>query len=349
MKTRKLSFAIIAIAIITISVTIMSCKKDNENSLHVQNEATSQSFDYRQIKDKLTYLTDFKNRMTENKSNETYSLEDAAWHLACLANLDFCNVNVNYNDFRFDTIVMKVNVKDGSMLLSDLNTAYNQACLEIQRFKNSFNLVDQNMYYINMSIGADGIANIAVMTSYNSYAKDIIDHTWYFEDPFDAYYSCEEHFTDDSTYFWNTTAAQELERILNLYEHHENITNPFISLICYIPTRNHTFDYTNTYDPYGTDYNYFNDSRVFAKRYTQPISTYILDFLEMCYCLDSYLGLGYDYIDDNLYADEQPVSWTVRSYTYEYHNPPITNYYYYYHQLYVEYGQLISPNPHPSE
>lgn len=64
----------------------------------------------------------------------------------------------------------------------------------------------------------------------------------------------------------------------------------------------------------------------------------------MCYCLDSYLGLGYDYIDDNLYTDEHPVNWTI--YCISEHNP-FSAWYYYYHQLYVEYGQLIPVNPTP--
>ena len=62
----------------------------------------------------------------------------------------------------------------------------------------------------------------------------------------------------------------------------------------------------------------------------------------MCYCLDSYLGLAYDYIADNLYYDEHPVNWTINCLI---DKPDDYKNYIYYHELYVEFGQLITNNP----
>lgn len=339
MKKTKLLIATLLV-VATASIVIVSCKKNNESTLNSKGYSTQKAFDYRQIDDKLTYFTDFKKRMTESKDNEVFNLNDAAWHLACLTNLDFCNINVKYDDFQFDTIDMQVEVLDSIMLLSDIDSAYDQMCAKIHQFKKGFNHCDQNLYYINVSIDANGSAKIALMTSFTSCTKNLIDHPWYFSDPFEAAYACDEYFSGDSVYIWNGLAATELERVLNIFEHHENGTGPN-GAMCYIPTRNHTFDYTNTFDPYGSGYYYFDESRVFAQRYTSSHPNYVFELFEMCYCLDSYLGLGYDYINDNLYRLEHPVCWTIKCKTIE--TNPV---YFYYHQLYVEYGQSITiPDP----
>ena len=203
------------------------------------------------------------------------------------------------------------------------------------QFKKSFSLHNQNLYFIKVFIGAEGNAKVAITSSYTLNSKNLYNHQWYFSDLYAAVFECDKYFTDDSTYLWNGTGANELQRLLNLYDHHENGVGPSGHYaICYIPTRNHTFNYTNTYDPYGSQNYYFNDSRVFAKRYRSPYPEYVFQGLEMCYCLDSYLGLGYDYIKDNLYPHEFPVCWTVTPI--EFHN---SLYYYYYHNLHVEYGR----------
>lgn len=327
-------------AIMTVAVAVVSCKKDNNNASH-QDGTTSQAKNYRQIEDKLAYITDFKKKMVESKDDESFNLDDAAWHLACLANVDFCNINVKYDDFLFDTIALQVNVANGVMLLSDLSMAYEQMHDAIQQYKKGFSRCNQNMYYVNVSIDATGVARIALMTSFMNDSKDT--HVWYFADAYAAALICDSLFFEDSTYYWNGLVASELERIINTYDHHENDTLPDGTIqICYVPTRDHTFDFTNTYDPYGTDYYYLNSSRVFAKKHSQSYLNYNLSVFEMCYCLDSYLGLGYDYIGDNLYPHEHPVCWVV-----DCKNEHFTHmWYYFYHQLHVDYGQLISvPNP----
>ena len=350
MKTNKIVFAIIAMAILATAVAIVSCKKDNENILNASSPkgyTVRQAADIRQMEDPLTYIKDFKKKLTESKDNEAFNLDDAAWHLSCLANLEFCNVNVEYDDFQFDTLEMKVNVTDGVILSGDLRTAYEQMCTEIQRFKKGFNHCDQNLYFIKLSIDADGNAKIALKTTFTSSSKDLIDHTWYFSDEFSALLACNEYFSTDSTYLWNGLAATELQRILNLFEHHENVTYGVIgeTAQCYFFTQDHMFNYPNCNDPYGSPF--FGNSRTYTGEASLG-TVFILLPEEMCYCLDSYLGLGYDYLDSNsICANEHPVNWVIDT---DVHQFPLHRWPTSYHKLKLEYGQLITPNsPTPND
>lgn len=342
MKNKRFITAILLV-VVAATVAFVSCKKENQEAMQ-GNPQPVKTFTVPQIDDMNAYLKDFRQRMEESQNDkeaEYLGLEEAAWHLACLANVDFCNINVKYDDFLFDTIEMQVNTTNGVVLLSDLNMAYEQMHDAIQQYKNGLSRCNQNMYYANVSIDASGVARIALMTSFMNDSKE--PHTWFFADAFAAAYACDTLFFEDSTYNWNGLAARKLEHIVNTYDHYENDTLPEGTLIiCYVPTRDHTFDYTNTYDPYVNDYYYINSSRVFAKKYNQAYPNYVLSVFEMCYCLDSYLGLGYDYIADNLYPHEHPVCWTVKP-RYLNHN----HMHYYYHKLHVDYGQLIPTNPNP--
>ena len=341
MKKCNVFIAIIALAIMATAVTIVSCKKDSGTASNQKDYTIQQAPDIRRMEDPRGYIIDFKKKLTESKDDEAFSLDDAAWHLACLANLDFCNINVDFDNFQFDTVEIQVNVTDDVILLGDLSTAYNQMCTEIRQFKKGFNHYDQNLYFINVSIDADGNARIALMTSFTTASKGLYDHTWYFSGSYEAYLTCYEYFSDDSTYIWNGLAASELQRVLNLFDHHENTNTPGgNSGICYYPTRDHDFYYQNSYDPYGSPF-YLN-SRTFAKGSNNLFPNFEIPLLDMCYCLDSYLGLGYDFIDDNLYYNEHPVNWTINC-----THKPINSWYVHYHILHVEYGQLISNNNPP--
>ena len=345
MKTGKTLFTVIIMAILATTVAVVSCKKDEGNASNQKGYTMQQAPDIRQMEDPRSYMIDFKKKLKENKDNEAFNLEDAAWHLACLANLDFCNVNVECDDFQFDTVEMQVNVTDGIILMGDLSTAYEQMCTEIQQFRKGFNHYDQNLYYINVSIGDDGNAKIALMTSFTEASKDYVYHPWYFPDVFTGNDVCEEYLSEDSIFTWNTTAARELTRVLNPFEHHDyEIHLPGgLNQIVYFPTRNLTFDYNNTEDPYGSWF--YSDSRVWAlKDYDNSLYNYELDMLDMCACLDSYLALGFDNITNTQYYDEYLMCWKVNAKTYVPDNPnhlPKIHY----HELHVEYGRLITPNP----
>ena len=351
MKKRRFIIATLIVVVATV-VAFVSCKKENQDA-SLNNPQPVKTFTAPQIDDMNAYLKDFRQRMQTSKDGETLTLEEAAWHLSCLANVDFCRVNVEYDNFQFDTINMQVHVTNGAMLMSDLCTAYEQMCTQIQQFKKGFNHLDQNLYFIKVCVGTEGNAKIALMTSYTISTKDLYNHQWYFPDVFQAIDACYEYYSDDSTYVWNGLGATDLQRVLNIYDHHENSGSGEQYSVCYIPTRDHTFDYSNTYDPYGSENSYINESRVFAKRYyNSPNPYYDFSVWEMCYLLDSYLGLGYDYIDDHLYVQEFPVNWTVTPKTFKdnHQNTPFYNYTYIYHQLHVEYGRaLVADQPTPSD
>ena len=340
MKSNKIIIAALMVVVAT-AVAFVSCKKENQDAM-LNTSQPVKAFTVPQIDDMNAYLKEFKQRMQTSKSDEVFSLKEAAWHLSCLANTEFCRINVKYDDFQFDTVVMQVNVSNGVMLMNDICVAYEQMCAEIQQFKKGFDQPEQNLFFIKVSINADGNAKIALMTSYCVYSKDLYNHTWYFQDVFEALDVCNEYYSPDSVYTWNGLGATELERVLNLFEHHENgPSSPGgHSVMCYIPTRNADFDYTNTYDPYDETFYYINGSRVFAVRKYEPIQYYNFTVWEICYLLDSYLGLGYDYIADHLYVHEFPVNWTIRCF-----NPHTSIKWEIYHQLHVEYGRAITVDP----
>ena len=337
MKKRSL-FITLAVVIVAATVAFVSCKKETENALNQRRNNTQRTVDISQIDDMTAYFKDFRQKMTENKSDEAMSIEDAAWHLACLANIDYCRINVEYNDFQFDTIDMTFNVTDGTILMSDLNAAYEQIRNKIQQFKKELYHSDQNLYFINVFIQGNGFAKLALMTSFITASKELDDHYWYFPDTFNFSIDsvCSYYFPGSPLYSWNYTAILELTRILNSFEHHTNTPD----VINYLPTRNYTFEYPNWPDPYESPFN--KDSRMYAGIY----ANHKLSKDELCYCLDSYLGLGYDYIIDNYYVDnEHPVCWTITA-----HDSvlPVDHLRSYYHNMQVQYGQLYSNNSQPN-
>lgn len=334
MKNSNSIIAIIGLAIVAIAVAFVSCKKETEKALSQKDYSLQQAADIRQMDDPRSYFIDFKKKLTESKSDEAYNLDDAAWHLACLANFDFCKVNVDYDNVQFDTVEMQVNVTDGVVLLSDLHNAYEQMCTEIQLFKKGFNHCNQNLYFINVFINENGSAKIALMTTFINSSKDIYDHLWYFPNTFSFNIDsvCDYYFS--GLYKWDGRAITELQRILNLFEHHSNSSGE----MCFTPTRNYIFEYPNWTDSYGSP---FGDLRLYAG----VSAYYYLNPNEMCYCLDSYLGLGYDYLTNNYYVNnEHPICWTVNALDslFPYHHLKT-----YYHSMNVQYGQLNQVGPEP--
>ena len=337
MKTRKFSIAIIALAI----VAFVACKKEEASVSNGPEKDKKEAFVCPQIDDMNAYLKEFRKKLKDVKSDEAMGIDEAAWHLACLANCDFCRVNVEYNDVQFDTVEMQVNVTDGVVLLSDLNTSYEQMCSKIQQFKKGFNLYNQSLYFINVFIDHNGNAKVALTSSFTTSSKDNEDqHLWYFEDSYVFDTACDYFFDSHTLYLWNGLGKTELQRILNLYEHYEFGSEE--TIIYYTPTQSHTFSYPNYPDSYGNSFT--GNSRVFAEDVSWGANIY-LSKEEMCYCLDSYLGLGYDYMEDNpLYENEHPAVWSITDtiIQFSYHRFPT-----HMHYLTVQYGRPYSVDPFP--
>ena len=330
-------FYAICVMVLAAIVAVVSCKKDDPKAMLGQDAQPVKTFSVPEVEDMNAYLKEFKQRMQSSSrgDDETLSLDEAAWHLACLANVEFCRVNVEYDNIQFDTVVMQVNITDGTVAMCDLNTAYNQMCDKIQQFKSGFNLYNQNLYFINMFISGNGNSKLALTTSSVSSSRYLDDHLWYLEDLFNDTV-CSYYFNSYSHYTWNGCGESELQRILNLFEHHD--LNSITS--CYIPTRCNTFCYPNWPDPYGS--NFEGNSRVFAGDVSIG-ATINLSQEEMCYCLDSYLGLGYDYIADNpMYQYESPVNWIVDDtiICFPLHKHPT-----HMHLLTVQYGKPLIAKP----
>jgi hypothetical protein len=341
MKKHYLFLATLLV-VAAVSAAVVSCKKDDPKTMLGSTNQSTKVFAPPQIEDMYAYLKDFKKKLKESKGDETMGLDEAAWHLACLANVDFCKINVDFDDVQFDTIEMKINVNDDAVFLSDLNSAYENMRGEIERFKKSFNHNNQNLYFINVIIYGDSNAKIALMTSFSASSKDLDDHLWYFPDTFGYIDSvCNYYFNDNAQYVWDGYAKTELQRILNLFEHHESIHEA----MCFTPTRNYTFQYPDWPDRYGNSF--LGNSRVFAFDVSIGSNIY-LSTDEMCYCLDSYLGLGYDYIVNNyLYSNEHPVNWTIDTEVFSFPNHRWPTHF---HKLTVQYGQLnVGPIDPPSD
>ena len=336
MKTINKFFAIVLLAVVATLVAVVSCKKETPSTLLNNGAQQEKAFVVPEVDDMNAYLKEFKQRMLSSSKGDgkTLSLDEAAWHLACLANVDFCRINVEYNDVQFDTVAMQVNVMDGTVAMCDLNTAYEQMCNEIRKFKKAFNHCDQNLYFINVFINGNGNARIALMTTFVTPSKAMGDHLWYFEDSYIYDTVCYFFFDDYTQYPWNGYGMTELQRILNLYEHID------IASSYYIPTRNHSFSYPDCPDPYGNSFT--GNSRVFAADAALG-ATINLSKETMCYCLDSYLGLGFDYIEENpLYDNEHLINWQIRAKvkSFDDHRWPT-----HYHVLNVQYGQPLTSTP----
>lgn len=328
------------LVVAAVLVAVVSCKKETQGTLMNNKNESVQTFNPREIEDMNAYLKGFKQKMQSatKGDDEALSLEDAAWHLSSLANYEFGNVNVQFDNIRFDTLYAHVDVTKGAILLCDLAFAYESICNDIERFFNRLNLNEKHLRFIDADIAEDGYTTISLVTTFIEDSKGWDDYHWYFEphivDPFIdtiAEDSCNAHFSNDLVYVWNGLGESELERLLNVYEHH-NYLGSGHHISFYTKSREYTFDYPNYIDPYGSPS--YNGSRLFG---VLGNHNYVIPKMDMCYYLDSYLGLGYDYLTSNpigLYADECPAIWSIETCSNVFYpNHSAT----YYHKLKVTY------------
>lgn len=346
MKNTKSSIAILVMAIVVFASLIMtSCKKETQNSFSNNsiNESLISAFDRKGIKDMDAYLKDFKMKMQTviRENDETMDLESAAWHIASIANRDFCNVDVEYDDLRFDTLVMDIPVDGGQISLANMNTVYPEMCSRIEKFQKSLGLNNQHLRFINTAINQEGQIKVSMITTFVNSTRNLEDHLWYFPDTFGLMDSvCYYYFDATTSYPWDTTGGKDyLQWIINM---HEGISYSH-SVAYFVPTRYQLFDYPNYIDPYGSPFR--RNSRLFA---VWGNYNYGLDMNEMCYCLDSYLGLQCDYLENNYYVDDEfIVNSKILTGKNVFYGERYTTYY---HKLGVQYGQYVQqqiddPNP----
>lgn len=326
MKKRRFIIAILMVAA-TVTVAVVSCKKETPETNMAKGNKSETTYCPENITDMNAYLKGFKKQMQESKDGTTMSFGEAAWHISSLANYDFANANVEYTDVRFDTVYGHVNVVNGEISLADMNTAYVGIAADIEALEQSLGLNNQHFRFIGTDIMDDGTVVMSITTTYT-----MLDHLWYFDDLFYADTACYFYFSEDSTYMWDSGAKNELIRILNIFENHplSPSPNPNHGRMYYTETRTKTFYFYENIDPYGSP-NTLN-SRLLGGYSMVPLSV-------MCYCLDSYLGLAYDFLLDNpnpLYSDETVAVWQIDcdSQVFPPNNPTV-----FYHNLTVKYGR----------
>lgn len=328
MKKRNLFITALLVVAAT-TVAMVSCKKDNQDVL-LNNTQSIKAFTPPVVDDMNAYLKNFKQKMKESqnaKDAEWLSLEEAAWHLSSVANYDFANANVEFTDLRYDTIYEQVTITNGQIALSELNSVYQRIATDIDNFYQNLNLDNKHFRFIGVTILENGNVMAIITSTYT-----LLDHVWYFPNIFYADSICDMLFSEDSVYVWDGLAMTELNRILNLFEHHSTEST---ERWYYIQTRSNTFNFQDYTDPYGSPF------AINSRLYSWGTNNYNLTVSQMCYALDSYLELGYDYLEDNpSHLLERPICWTVTcdDGDFGYH------WWSYFHILNVNYGICIAQN-----
>ena len=334
MKRKNFNLAIIMMVVAAfISVAVVSCKKEDNSSL--AGQVTSKpAFTPPQVDDMNAYLKGFKEKMKSSAKgeDEMLSLDEAAWHLSSLANYDFANANVEFTDLRYDTLVYQMNITKGQVALSDLNTLYASIANDIDAFYQSLDLQEKHFRFIMASVSEDGEVSICLTTSYL-----LLDHTWYYDNDWDASLACFEYFDEHMYYVWNTTAIDTLKFWINFLEsrNFDTIGN-HSERFYFVYSGNKEFHYQDNIDPYGS--NFLRNSRIYAVEGDTWWTPY-LDLPLMCYCLDSYLELPFEYIDNHNLGNQRPVLWDI---DWEWFLPENSKWHIFCHVVQVTFGQTIA-------
>ena len=323
MKKHYLFLATLLV-VVAVSVAVVSCKKETQGNLMNNKNESVQTFNPREIEDMNAYLKGFKQKMQSatKGDDEALSLEDAAWHLSSLANFEFANANVEWDDIRFDTLYAQVNITNGTVLLSDLAEAYQTVSSSIEKFYNGLALDNKHFRFINAIISENGEIVIPLLTTFSRSSKDLVNNLWYFDDVFTLLNICYSIFPDTIVYSPQTTGITYLQVELTKIASHPIFQIPMPgNIIYYTYASEEAFDYTHNTDPYGSP---FYNSRLFY--HDRPF----VDDLgqdNMCYLYDSYLGLGFD----NCPTGQEIVSWGIE---YKQNQPQTIEF----HKLIVTYG-----------
>lgn len=107
----------------------------------------------------------------------------------------------------------------------------------------------------------------------------------------------------------------------------------------YVYTMDVTFNYDEYTDPYGSDF--IGNSRIYA----WPDDSYVtptISAANMCYCVDSYLGLPFEYVASHAdLANQRPVNWRI---TYEILDPYLSHWHRFVHIVTVKLGSFVVTN-----
>lgn len=331
----KKSFIILArIAIAILVLTTVSCKKDKQVE-PTNNERVGRgtsTYTPPQVEDMDAYLKDFKERIQTSNSDETFELDDAAWHLSSLANRDFGNVLVSYNDILFDTLYGHVDITNGVVELQDLGTAYDAMYNTLKAYYQNLALEGKHFRFVDAVIREDGTLTIPVIVTFAKNSRYLEDTLWYFpfvNDPFYIDSICDYYFGSGGPYYASTAAVTTLEYWLNLMVPPPTGTGTWY----YTNLRMQDFYWEDYSDPFGSVFE--GNSRLYA---SIASADYMIPPEDMCYLLDSYLDLGVSHKT----AGEEIICWDVEFFRAS-KLLQIRN-----HEMWVKYG-IIVQNPNPQD
>ena len=225
------------------------------------------------------YLLDFKQKMQTRGNDDTMELDEAAWHLSSIVNYDLGDVVNNYESFRYDTLYFNINVENGRVSISDLNTLYTRVAGDISTYFSNLNLENKHIRFIGADIEDDGTVVMSIMVTYGWW-----DHLWYFPDVLTLYTTLSPYFDDNYTCDYDVF-TDTLNKMLNTLVGSTQILDTTTAI--YVVANTVDFEWDEYTDLYGSYWE--SNSRLFA---AHVIPTFRQD--DFFYCFDSYAGLGVD-------------------------------------------------------
>ena len=252
----KRSFILSVIALFIVTACIYSCSKSDY--LEPTNRKSTTKSQYRppKVDDLNAYLLDFKQKMQTRGNDDTMELDEAAWHLSSIANYDLGDVVSTYDDFYYDTLYYNINVENGKVSLSDLNSVYTQAVNDIPRSVNNLPLENKHIRFIGTDISNEGLVTMSILVSYGWNT-----HLWYFPDALAMDTTLSPYFGDnyccDLDEFTDT-----LETVLNdLVAYHPS--GGFSGATSLVIAKTVVFNWYEHLDPYNEN-NHISNSRLLA-------------------------------------------------------------------------------------
>jgi hypothetical protein len=258
--------------------------------------------------------------MQSRENDETMDIEDAAWHLSSIANYDFGDVVSCFGKFQSDTLYYNINVENGKVYLSDLNSLYTRASADITAYFNNLNLENKHIRFIGADIEDCGSVAMPILVS-----SGWPTQPWYFPDALTLYNTLSPYYDDEYLCDLNTF-TDTLQFLLNeLVAYHPSGDNTF-----FVVFKTVYFNY-NDYQVEYTPTNYGN-YRIF-KHYTSPLDMCANDFF---YYFDSYAGLAVDSCRIGI------TSLAIIDFNITIAHPNTLNHF---HIPRVRYGSVVTSNP----
>lgn len=320
----KKNLTLTALIMIIVAFCATSCTKSDYLEPTNRNNAQKSYYQPPKTDDLKAYLRDFKQKMQSRENDETMDIEEAAWHLSSIANYDFGDVVSCFGKFQSDTLYYNINVENGMVKLSDLNSLYTEASADITTHLNNLNLENKHVRFLGAKIEDDGSVAMSILVS-----SGWPTQPWYFPDLSTLYTTLSPYYDDEylcDLYIFTDTLETVLNELVACHPTNQNGGKTF-----FIVFKTVDFQYGDYYDPNSITAYY--DYRIFAY-YNYAQNMCADDFF---YYFDSYAGLAvdssfgafstYDIIDFNIAIEQDPHPTTI------YHVPT------------VRYGSVFTSEP----